>query len=143
MKPTPHTAIARRGWGKGKISQRIACESGMIGPPPTPWNTRAMISVVRLGAAPEMNELIVNMTVQIRKNRVRPKSRESQPVAGITTALAARYDVMTQDTSSRPAESDPCRCGSTTLVTLVSRICMNVTTMIEMVIAHLRAGEMG
>ena len=62
----------------------------MIGPPPTPWNTRATTSVVRSGAAPERNELTVNSVVQIRKNRLRPKSLASHPVAGMTTALAAR-----------------------------------------------------
>jgi coenzyme F420-reducing hydrogenase gamma subunit len=41
----------------------------MIGPPPRPWKIRAAISVVRSGAAPEMNELTVNRVQQIRKNR--------------------------------------------------------------------------
>jgi hypothetical protein len=40
----------------------------------------------------------------------------------MTTAFAARYDVTTRATSSTPAENEPCRCGSTTLVTLVSMI---------------------
>ena len=62
----------------------------MIGPPPRPWKMRAMISVVRSGAAPDRNELTTNSVVQIRKNRLRPNSPTSQPVAGITTALAAR-----------------------------------------------------
>ena len=51
---------------------------------------RATISVVRSGAAPERNELTTNRVVQIRKNRVRPNSPASQPVAGMMTALAAR-----------------------------------------------------
>src|SRR6185295_14400505 len=50
---------------------------------------------------------------------------------------------MTQDTSSSPAESEPCRCGRTTLVTLVSSTCMNATTITESVMAHLRAAEIG
>src|SRR5713101_4456713 len=50
---------------------------------------------------------------------------------------------MTHDTSSSPADSEPCRCGSTTLVTLVSRICMKATTMTVRVMAHFRAGEIG
>ena len=90
MKPTPHTAIARPRWRKGKISQRIACESGMIGPPPRPWKMRATISVVRSGAAPERNELTTNKVAQIRKNRLRPKRPASHPEAGMITALAAR-----------------------------------------------------
>src|SRR5215831_21026821 len=50
---------------------------------------------------------------------------------------------MTHDASSRPADNDPCRCGRTTLVTLVSRICMKATTMTVKVMAHLRAEEIG
>ena len=104
---------------------------------------RATISVVRSGAAPEMNELTVNRVQQIRKNRVRPNTLTSHPVAGMTTALAARYEVITHETSSSPADSDPCRCGSTTLVTLVSRICMKATTMTVRVMAHFRPAEIG
>ena len=115
----------------------------MIGPPPRPWKMRAMISVVRSGAAPDRNELTTNSVVQIRKNRLRPKRPTSHPVAGMTTALAARYDVMTHDTSSSPAESEPCRCGRTTFVTLVSRICMNATTMTVKVMAHFWVEETG
>src|SRR2546425_2597368 len=95
----------------------------------------------RFGAIPERNELTVKSTVQIRKNRRRPKRAESQPVAGMTIALAARKDVMTQDISSMPAESEPCMWGSATLVTLVSRTCMTVTIITENVMAHRRAGD--
>src|SRR5262245_55670336 len=143
MKPRPQTAIARPRWWKGKISQRIACESGMIGPPPSPWKMRAAIKVVRSGAAPEMNELTTKSVAQIRKKRRRPKIPASQPVAGMTIAFAARYEVITHETSSSPADSDPCRCGRMTLVTLVSRICMKATTMTVTVMAHFRVGEIG
>src|SRR3989442_7824049 len=40
-----------------------------------------------------------------------------------------------------PADSEPCRWGRATLVTLVSRTCMTVTIITESVMAHLRAGE--
>src|SRR5260370_28630116 len=120
MKPTPQMAIARPRWWKGKISQRIACESGMIGPPPRPWQMRATISVVRLGAMPERNELTTKSVAQIRKNRLRPNSPASHPVAGVTTALAARDDVITHDTPSRPADIDPCRLGGMTFVAAVA-----------------------
>jgi hypothetical protein len=50
---------------------------------------------------------------------------------------------MTHETSSSPAESDPCRCGRITLVTLVSRICMKATTMTVSVVSHLRVEETG
>src|ERR1041385_6818813 len=115
----------------------------MIGPPPMPWKMRAMMSVVRSGAAPDRNELTTNSVVQMRKNRLRPKMPTSQPVAGMTTALAARYDVITHETSSSPADSEPWRCGSTTLVTLGSGICMKSTTMTVRVMAHFWVEETG
>src|SRR5919201_3268209 len=102
-----------------------------------------MISVVRSGAAPDTNELPTKIVAHIRKNRFRPNNPASHGVAGITTAFAARYEVITHETSSSPADSEPCRCGRMTFVTLVSRICMNATTITVKVIAHLRAGEIG
>jgi len=63
-----------------------------------------------------------------------------QPVAGMTIALAARYDVMTHDVSSTLVESEPCMCGSATLVTLVSSTCITATTMTEKVSSHFRVG---
>src|SRR5207247_9529003 len=89
------------------------------------------------------NELTVNSTVQIRKKRRRPSSPESQPVAGVLIALAAGKDVRTHDISSTPAESEPCMCGRATFVTLVSRICITVTSMTETVISHFRAVDRG
>ena len=49
--------------------------------------------------------------------------------------------MITQETSSSPADSEPCKCGRMTLVTLVSRICMKATTMTVTVMAHFRVGE--
>lgn len=50
---------------------------------------------------------------------------------------------MTQDISSRLAENEPCMWDRATLVMLVSRTCITVTSMTENVIAHLRAAPMG
>src|SRR5438094_7749657 len=95
------------------------------------------------GAIPERNELTVKITVQIRKKRRRPNRAESQPVAGMMMAFAARNEVMTHDISSIPAESEPCMWGSATLVTLVSRTCMTVTIITENVMAQRRVGVIG
>ncbi len=62
----------------------------MMGPPPIPWKMRARMRKVRFGAMPESTELTVNSTQQTRKNRLRPSTPASQPVAGMITALAAR-----------------------------------------------------
>ena len=48
---------------------------------------------------------------------------------------------MTHDVSSTLVDSEPCMCGSATLVMLVSRICITVINITEIVINHLRAGE--
>src|SRR5258706_10021290 len=45
---------------------------------------------------------------------------------------------MTHATSSTLAESEPCMCGSATLVTLVSSTCITATTMTENVSSHFR-----
>src|SRR5437764_33344 len=59
------------------------------------------------------------------------------------TALAARYEVVTQDISSMLAEKEPCMCGRATLVMLVSSTCITVTIITEKVMAHFRAAPRG
>src|SRR5262245_21524751 len=44
---------------------------------------------------------------------------------------------MTQDVSSTLVDREPCMCGRATLVMLVSRICMTVMSITEIVMAHL------
>ena len=78
-------------------------------------------------------------TVQSRKKRRRPRRAVSQPVAGRMMALAARYEVSTQETSSSPAESAPWIWGSATLVMLVSRIWSTDTSITVTVMAQRRA----
>ena len=85
----------------------------------------------------------MKVTVQIRKKRRRPKTEVSHPLAGMTTALAARYEVMTHDISSMLAENEPCMWGRATLVMLVSSTCITVTSMTESVMAHFRADPTG
>ena len=92
-----------------------------------------------LGASPQSTEDAVNMTVQMRKKRLRPRAPASHPVAGRITALAARYDVSTHETSSTPADSEPWMWGRATLVTVTSRTCITVTNITAPVIVHFRA----
>ena len=139
--PMPHTAMARPRWRSGKISHIVAWAIGTIGPPPSPWRIRIATRNSRLGARPDSNELTVKRVVQIRKSRRRPSTPVSHPVAGITMALAARYDVITHDVSSMLVDSVPCMWGRATLVMLVSRICMIVMSMTEPVMAHFRVEE--
>ena len=90
MMPTPHTAIAVPRSRRGKISHIVAWAIGITGPPPRPCSTRMATRNSRFGAMPDRKELTVKIVVQMRKNRRRPRTAVSQPVAGIAMALAAR-----------------------------------------------------
>ena len=58
-------------------------------------------------------------------------------------ALAARYEVMTQEVSSTLVESEPCMCGRATLVMLVSSIWVTVISITERVIEGVATGVLG
>src|SRR5262247_2156401 len=143
MMPVPHTAMAVPRSSRGKISHITAWAMGTTGVAASPCRMRIATRNSRLGAMPERKELAVKVTVQMRKKRRRPNTEVSQPLAGMTMALAARYEVMTHDISSMLAEKDPCMWGRATLVMLVSRTCITVTSITEKVMAHRRAGVMG
>ena len=143
MMPVPQTVMAMPRCSSGKISHMIACAIGITDPPPSPCKMRMATRNSRFGAMPERKELAVKVTVQIRKKRRRPKTEVSHPLAGMTTALAARYEVMTHDISSMLAENEPCMWGRATLVMLVSSTCITVTNMTESVIAHFRTDPTG
>ena len=136
--PRPQMAMAIPRWRGGKISMRIAWESGMRGPPPRPWRSRAPTRNSRLGATPDRRELAMKTVVESRKKRRRPRRATSQPVAGRITPFAARNDVRTHVISSSEAERVPCMCGRATLVTLVSRTCIDATSMTAVVTSHRR-----
>ena len=87
--------------------------------------------------APQSSDARVKRTIQVIRKRFLPNTRESQPVIGRTTALATRYDVNTQVTSSVPAFRLPCICGRATLATEVSMISIMAGSMTVIVINHL------
>src|SRR5258708_19138957 len=99
----------------------------MIGPPPRPWKMRATISVVRSGAIPERNELTTKSVAQIRKNRLRPNSPASHPVAGVATAVGAPDDVVTPHHPPPTPHHASRRGGSETMVVPVSWGCREGT----------------
>ena len=88
--PRPKTAMATPRLAGGKLSIRIACDSGCSAPPAAPCTTRAKISQESSVAAPQAAEANVKTTMQTIKNRFRPKKVLSQPVIGSTMALATR-----------------------------------------------------
>ncbi len=55
----PYTAKAIPRLAGGNVSARIDCSLGPRPPPPAPCRTRKRISIPRLGAMPQRNELTV------------------------------------------------------------------------------------
>src|SRR5579875_2622985 len=109
---TPYTENARPLFSGGNVSARIAWAMGCRPPPPTPWMTRDISRIAKLGAIPQNSELNVNRETQIRKKRFRPSRETNQPVIGHTTAYEIRYEVSTQVLSSLLAPMLPAMCGS-------------------------------
>ncbi len=90
MAPTPKIALAIPRSRGGKVSRRIAWLFGISAPPAAPWRIRKKIRVPRLGAAPQRKEAMVKRMMQVMRKRFLPKTRDSQPVIGSTTALLTR-----------------------------------------------------
>jgi hypothetical protein len=88
--PRANTAMANPRFCGGKVSSRIDCESGCRAPPPAPCTARAIRIKARLVAAPQAKEETVKMTMQVMRNRLRPKRSENQELAGKIMALATR-----------------------------------------------------
>jgi len=82
--------IARPRCRGGKASRRMAILMGCKPPPPRPWIIRKKTRWERPVAVPHRRELMVKMTMEIRRYFLRPMSLASQALKGITTALATR-----------------------------------------------------
>ena len=88
--PKANTAMAMpRFWG-GKLSSRIAWDSGCSAPPPAPCTMRAMSISAKDGAAPQKNEETVKIITQVTRKFLRPNLSANQLLAGRITALATR-----------------------------------------------------
>src|SRR6516162_4313217 len=109
----------------------MACAVGCSAPPPAPCSTRAMSRNASEGAAPHMNDEMMNSTTQVSRKRLRPKRRPNQLLAGRTTALAMRYVVRTQVASEFDAPSEPAMLGRATDAMEVSRTSINVASITE------------
>src|ERR1700749_4909127 len=77
---------------------------------------------------PQKSELMVKITMQVMKNRLRPNMLTSQPLIGKTMALDTRYEVSTHVLSSLLAPRLPAMCGSATFAMLVSSTSMNAAS---------------
>ena len=86
----PKTAMAMPRFCGGKLSMRMAWDSGWSAPPAAPWSTRASTSMAMVGAAPQAAEARVKPVTQSIRKRLRPNVLLSHPVMGSTMALLTR-----------------------------------------------------
>ena len=98
-------------WRRGKVSSRIDCDSGTIGAPAPPWTMRHSTSISSDCAVPHSRVASVNHPTDHTMTRFPPKRATSQPVIGVTTAVARMLNVMVQAISSWVADIAPCICG--------------------------------
>ena len=82
----PHRPIAepRRFGGKVRMMTAIVC--GAISAAPSPWTTRATISMVMLPASPHHSDEAVNTVSPSRKIGLGPNRSPSRPVTSSGTA---------------------------------------------------------
>ena len=98
-------------WRRGKVANRIDCDSGTSGAPAPPCRMRHSTSISRDCAIPQSSVATVKHPTDQSITRLVPKRDTSQPVIGVTTAVARMLNVMAQAISSWVADSAPCICG--------------------------------
>ena len=101
------------------MSSRIDCDSGTTGAPVPPWTIRHSTSISSDCAIPHSKVASVKQAIEQTMTRFEPKRATSQPVIGVTTAVARMLKVIAQAISSWVADIAPCICGRT--VEVVSR----------------------
>ena len=88
MMPAPKIAIACPSFSRGLMSSRMACASGTIMAPPTPWITRNSTICSRLVAMPHNTDAAVKLATASSSSILRPRRSDSQPVSGVAMAEA-------------------------------------------------------
>ncbi len=71
--PSAYTPSAWPCLAGGKLSSRIACDSGCSAPPPAPWIARASRINGSVGAIPHTNDATVNTASELIRYFLRPK----------------------------------------------------------------------
>ena len=89
----------------------IVCDSGTIGAPNPPCRMRQNTSISSAFDMPHASVARVKMPTDQIITRLPPKRAASQPVIGVTIAVARMLKVITQAISSWVADSAPCICG--------------------------------
>ena len=85
MAQSPLAAIA---FSRGKMRKSRVCVNGIIGPPESPWQTRATTRKASELAKPHMAEQMPKQAMAVQNTRTAPKRAASQPVRGTVMASA-------------------------------------------------------
>ena len=96
---------------RGNVSSRMVCDSGTTGAPAPPCTMRHTTSVSSDCAIPHSKVATEKQAMHQTITRLVPKRATSQPVIGVTTAVARMLNVITQAISSWVADIAPCICG--------------------------------
>jgi hypothetical protein len=117
--PTPHNTIAVGCKCFGKVDNIIACPNGIIGAPNIPCPILNKIKLSRFIANPHKSEDMVNPKIVNNINFCHPSRLANQPVRGVATAAATRFNVITHETSSWLADIAPRIWGKTTFAIVI------------------------
>ncbi len=98
-------------WRRGNVFSRMVCDSGTTGAPVPPWMMRQNTSDSSDCAIPHSMVASVKTPIDQTMTRFSPKRATSQPVIGVTMAVARILKVIAQAISSWVADIAPCICG--------------------------------
>ena len=91
----------------------MVCDSGTTGAPLPPWMMRQNTRLSSDCAMPQSMVASVNTPIDHTITRFSPNRATSQPVIGVTIAVARMLKVIAQAISSWVADMAPCICGRT------------------------------
>jgi hypothetical protein len=97
-------------WRRGKVSMRMLCDSGTTGAPAPPCTMRHMTSISSDWDDPHISVATEKARIPQVKTLRLPNRATSQPVIGVTTAVARMLNVIAQAISSWLADMAPCIC---------------------------------
>ena len=89
----------------------MVCDSGTTGAPTPPWTMRHSTSISSDCDSPHIKVASEKLRMPHTITVLLPKRATSQPVIGVTTAVARMLKVMAQAISSWVADIAPCICG--------------------------------
>ena len=86
--PTDHIPIAKPCLLRGKTSNKMACDRGIIGAPMAPWEIRQNTNSSKEEDCPHAIEAAVNPATETSISLRRPNCAAIQPTVGVTIAVA-------------------------------------------------------